>query len=71
MHVLRDCSFMTSPRDQNIYSGEIADGKSCRGSVEKSIPQDKAHRTAMRRHIQDILTGLLGLLVVSPCDPRV
>jgi hypothetical protein len=70
MHVLRSCSFMTSSRDQNMYSEKIADGKSCRGSVENSIPQNKAHRTAMRRHIRDILTRLLGLLV-SPCGPRV
>ena len=67
MHVRRKCSFMTSSRDQNMYSEEIVDGKSCRGSVEKSIPQDKTHRTAMQTHIRDIWTGLLGLRVVSPC----
>ena len=71
MNVFRSCSFMTSSRDQNMYSEEIADGNSCRGSVEKSIPQDKAHNTIMQRHIWDISTRLLGLLVVSPCGPRV
>ena len=49
-------------RDQNMYREGVADDKSCRGSVEKVIPQDKTHRTAMRKHIWDILIGLLGLL---------
>ena len=39
--------------------------------IGKWIPQDKAHRTAMWRHIWDILIRLLGVLVVSPCGPRV
>ena len=39
--------------------------------IGKGIPQEKAQRTAMRRHIWDILIRLLGVLVVSPCGPRV
>ena len=32
---------MISPHDQNIYSEEIADGKSCRGSADKIFHEMK------------------------------